>query len=99
MYAALTRTQDLVTVDAGGCIRLWETSPVSIEKSLKAWRKAVGPDGEYLQATKERVSGLDVSSPKHGKVDPKNEPHVGGNTWAGGTGGMKSANRPYKKSL
>ncbi|NXS98788.1 VWA8 protein, partial [Jacana jacana] len=27
----------------------------------------------------------DVSSPKHGKVDPDNMPHVGGNTWAGGT--------------
>lgn len=29
---------------------------------------------------------MDVSSPKHGKVDPDNMPHVGGNTWAGGTG-------------
>ncbi|RVE39896.1 hypothetical protein evm_015454, partial [Chilo suppressalis] len=33
----------------------------------------------------------DVSSPKHGKEDPKNEPHVGGNTWAGGTGGRDTA--------
>ena len=29
--------------------------------------------------------------PKHGKVDPNNEPHVGGNTWAGGTGGRDTA--------
>ena len=35
----------------------------------------------------ERDSGLDVSAPKHGKEDPNNDPHVGGNTWAGGTGG------------
>ncbi|EJK73464.1 hypothetical protein THAOC_04909, partial [Thalassiosira oceanica] len=28
-----------------------------------------------------------ASSPKHGKVDPDNKPHVGGNQWAGGTGG------------
>jgi len=28
-----------------------------------------------------------ASSPKFGKVDPENTPHVGGNTWAGGTGG------------
>ncbi|XP_034940681.1 von Willebrand factor A domain-containing protein 8 [Chelonus insularis] len=54
---------------------------------------AVNKNGnrEYLQVTKERYSGLDVSGPKHGKVDPKNEPHVGGNTWAGGTGGRDTA--------
>ena len=28
------------------------------------------------------------SMPKHGKMDPKNAPHAGGNTWAGGTGGI-----------
>ncbi|NXE46870.1 VWA8 protein, partial [Casuarius casuarius] len=33
----------------------------------------------------------DVSSPKQGKVDPNNMPHVGGNTWAGGTGGRDTA--------
>ncbi|KPI95707.1 Uncharacterized protein KIAA0564-like [Papilio xuthus] len=44
-----------------------------------------------LQMTIERKSGLDVSSPKHGKDDPDNKPHVGGNTWAGGTGGRDTA--------
>ncbi|XP_055389541.1 von Willebrand factor A domain-containing protein 8 [Condylostylus longicornis] len=44
-----------------------------------------------IQLTVERKSGLDVSSPKHGKIDPNNEPHVGGNTWAGGTGGRDTA--------
>lgn len=44
-----------------------------------------------LQLTVDRVSGQDVSSPKHGKVDPTNDPHVGGNTWAGGTGGRDTA--------
>lgn len=46
---------------------------------------------EYLQVTVNRKSGLDVSGPKHGKEDEKNEPHVGGNTWAGGTGGRDTA--------
>jgi len=32
-----------------------------------------------------------ASSPKHGKTDPDNKPHVGGNTWAGGTGGSDTA--------
>ncbi|XP_067641687.1 von Willebrand factor A domain-containing protein 8 [Eurosta solidaginis] len=44
-----------------------------------------------IQLTVERKSGLGVSAPKYGKVDPKNEPHVGGNTWAGGTGGRDTA--------
>ncbi|XP_066146647.1 von Willebrand factor A domain-containing protein 8 [Euwallacea fornicatus] len=46
---------------------------------------------EKIQVTVNRYSGLDVSAPKHGKEDPKNEPHIGGNTWAGGTGGRDTA--------
>jgi von Willebrand factor A domain-containing protein 8 len=32
-----------------------------------------------------------ASMPKHGRVDPDNTPHVGGNTWAGGSGGSDTA--------
>lgn len=32
-----------------------------------------------------------MSDPKHGKEDPDNTPHVGGSTWAGGTGGRGTA--------
>lgn len=39
-----------------------------------------------LQITIQRDSGLDVTAPKHGKIDANNAPHVGGNQWAGGTG-------------
>ncbi|XP_033322690.2 von Willebrand factor A domain-containing protein c12.2 [Megalopta genalis] len=91
VYAATKSNHDLVTVDAGGCLRLWETSVANIVKSLDEWRKMVGNDNERLQITKERYSGLDVSGPKRGKFDEKNEPHVGGNTWAGGTGGRDTA--------
>ena len=38
---------------------------------------------EDLRLSIERASGKDVDSPKHGKIDEKNAPHVGGNTWAG----------------
>ncbi|XP_050100518.1 von Willebrand factor A domain-containing protein 8 [Anopheles aquasalis] len=44
-----------------------------------------------LQLTVRSHSGKGVSGPKHGKVDPNNDPHVGGNTWAGGTGGRDTA--------
>ena len=33
----------------------------------------------------------DANAPKHGKVDESGNPHVGGNTWAGGTGGSDTA--------
>ncbi|TCD60876.1 hypothetical protein EIP91_009382 [Steccherinum ochraceum] len=32
-----------------------------------------------------------LNKPKFGKVDEKNAPHTGGNTWAGGTGGRDTA--------
>lgn len=90
LYASLTSNEGFVTIDAGGCVRLWETSIMDIEKSLGAWRKMIDTDEQKLQITKERYSGLDVSEPKHGKIDKDNEPHVGGNTWAGGTGGTNN---------
>lgn len=54
-------------------------------------RHANVSDPGSLKVTIERDSGKDVSEPKHGKVDPENKPHVGGNTWAGGTGGRDTA--------
>lgn len=44
-----------------------------------------------IQLSVDHFSGKDVSGPKHGKVDEKNDPHVGGNTWAGGSGGRDTA--------
>lgn len=82
----------VVTVDMGGSVRLWETGLESIQRSLLEWRNMIGQDdGRPVQITVQRESGLDVSSPKHGKMDPDNMPHVGGNMWAGGTGGRDTA--------
>lgn len=82
----------VVTVDMGGYVRLWETGLDNLQRSLMEWRRMIGSeDGRPVQITIQRDSGLDVSSPKHGKVDPKNAPHVGGNQWAGGTGGRDTA--------
>ncbi|XP_043927636.1 von Willebrand factor A domain-containing protein 8 [Protopterus annectens] len=82
----------VVTVDFGGCIRLWETGLSNLQRSLFEWRNMIGQDeGKPVQITIERESGLDVSGPKHGKTDFDNMPHVGGNMWAGGTGGRDTA--------
>ncbi|KAH8391598.1 hypothetical protein KR200_008568 [Drosophila serrata] len=56
------------------------------EEMIQAMRRQ-----KTLQASVKRHSGLGVSGPKFGKLDPKNEPHVGGNTWAGGSGGRDTA--------
>ena len=46
-------------------------------------------ENRELMIKRDKVGDLD--SPKHGKIDPNNAPHVGGNTWAGGTGGRDTA--------
>ncbi|KAK2840347.1 hypothetical protein Q5P01_014087 [Channa striata] len=82
----------VVTVDMGGYVRLWETGLDSLQRSLMEWRNMIGTeDGRPIQITVERDSGLDVTAPKHGKIDANNAPHVGGNQWAGGTGGRDTA--------
>ncbi|KAL3055865.1 hypothetical protein OYC64_018546 [Pagothenia borchgrevinki] len=82
----------VVTVDMGGYVRLWETGLDNLQRSLMEWRNMIGTeDGRPLQITIQRDSGLDVSAPKHGKIDANNDPHVGGNQWAGGTGGRDTA--------
>ncbi|XP_067896341.1 von Willebrand factor A domain-containing protein 8 isoform X2 [Heterodontus francisci] len=85
-------TDGVVTVDLGGHVRLWETGFDHLQRSLLEWRNMIGQeDGRPLQITIEKDSGLDVTDPKHGRIDVDNTPHVGGNTWAGGTGGRDTA--------
>ena len=53
-------------------------------------------DIRYLAKGKEGEGGASkpkagVGGAKHGKVDPDGNPHVGGNQWAGGTGGSDTA--------
>ncbi|KAJ3255375.1 hypothetical protein HK103_006294 [Boothiomyces macroporosus] len=49
------------------------------------------PNKESLAIQYRKEAPPEIEGPKHGKVDEKNEPHVGGNTWAGGTGGSNTA--------
>lgn len=91
LFAAEMSDSGIVTVDRQGCLQFFEVGELQLKRSLDEWMKMVGGDRKNLQLTIERDSGKDVSMPKHGKVDPLNEPHVGGNTWAGGTGGRDTA--------
>lgn len=81
-------------------------SPHELNTELGVWRRMYGmgsgDDSEhgsvqnsggvvYRKADGTSVPKTGVGAPKHGKEDAKNEPHVGGNTWAGGTGGSDTA--------
>jgi hypothetical protein len=70
-------------------------SPPRCSKSLTSFHslvvKNVGLDAarqvvqhKVLDIEFKPTGSTDLSEPKFGKVDPKNEPHTGGNTWAGG---------------
>jgi hypothetical protein len=82
-----------------GLVRMWQLDETELEGELRLWRHMVGigaDDKGGLQLKRASQGGESlkppaIDAPKHGKEDSKNEPHVGGNTWAGGTGGSNTA--------
>ncbi|GJJ14791.1 hypothetical protein Clacol_009059 [Clathrus columnatus] len=61
---------------------------------FKAPRKDIASDEQIQQIkdiTFQPTGDTSLTGPKFGKEDPNNEPHTGGNTWAGGTGGRDTA--------
>uniref|UniRef100_T1INA4 von Willebrand factor A domain-containing protein 8 n=1 Tax=Strigamia maritima TaxID=126957 RepID=T1INA4_STRMM len=89
--SAKCSNDNIVTVDAGGTVRMWETGTENIERSIAQWKSLIGQEGKPIQVTIDETEVGDLSDPKHGKEDPLNAPHVGGDTWAGGTGGRSTA--------
>ncbi|CAN8023758.1 unnamed protein product [Ixodes persulcatus] len=80
----------LVTADRSGCVQVWELSAAKLKSSLAEWHQMIGANQTPLELKIEK-RGKQATGPKHGKEDPENMPHVGGNTWAGGTGGTDTA--------
>jgi hypothetical protein len=61
MLMAPASNDGLVTVDMGGCIRVWETALINIERSLEEWRRMIGfGENKPLQVTYDKTSGLKV---------------------------------------
>lgn len=89
---------NVYTLDFHGCLREWEINKMHLQRSLDDWYKLV-TDKENQRLSIETINKAttseeklkDLNGPKHGKVDLKNAPHVGGNTWAGGSGGRDTA--------
>ena len=52
----------LVTVDSGGCVRLWETAIFNLTKSLSQWRSMIGEASLQHNLQVEFVSSLNSSS-------------------------------------
>lgn len=93
----IAKTEDdaLLTCDTSGTIRKWEVDEASLADSYRNWSRMIGlEDGSERIEFEKDESQVDMSKldePKIGKLDPNNTPHVGGNTWAGGTGGYNTA--------
>ena len=95
--------QDVVSVMSNGVVRVWEVVQGRIQQSLSAWNRRMGISSganssdsiemtikQLLQKKMEEARKIpppEFKGPKHGKVDPNNAPHVGGNQWQGGSGG------------
>lgn len=76
------------TLDFNGTLSAWETSRADLERSLDEWHKLVAnkqADGLKIEIFKDSPNKQlrEFNGPKHGKVDPNNQPHFGGNQWAG----------------
>ena len=92
VIAAQCNDGSLVTIDARANIHHWEIVPSHLQISLDAWSKQTGRMAEHSLEIEYLKNGkTDLSGPKHGKVDPENQSHVGGNQWAGGSGGRDTA--------
>jgi hypothetical protein len=96
--------QHTITLHEDGNVRIWQFDQTALEADLKLWKQLVGfsdpvEPHDRSGALELKLNGQSPESkprtgldaPKYGKEDPKNDPHVGGNTWAGGSGGSDTA--------
>lgn len=91
----------VVTLQEEGNVQLWQLDQEAIIHEMNLWKRMFGLDGQDngklelkldgRAAGGESVPKTGLDQPKYGKDDPNNDPHVGGNTWAGGTGGSDTA--------
>lgn len=100
--AAFSDGTRLATLEDEGSLRVWQLDSAAIDEELNLWKQMFGVSDDDTEHLSIKINGTTMSSPesipktgldapKHGKEDEKNEPHVGGNTWAGGTGGSDTA--------
>jgi len=81
----------LVTLHQDRHLRIWDINSSTLHNEAKYWKQLVGGGStEPMRLEFDyHNDNLSMSGPKHGKED--NMPHVGGNTYAGGSGGRDTA--------
>ena len=83
-----SKAGNFYTLDFYGNLKEWETSKLALKRSLDDWQKLILDKEAHelkIEVFKDSPNKelKDFKGPKHGKVDTKNAPHVGGNQWAG----------------
>ncbi|KAE8883184.1 von Willebrand factor A domain-containing protein 8 [Phytophthora fragariae] len=101
--ASVHNGKHTLTLQEDGAIRVWQLDQAELDREAELWKSMYGSVDEFtstggfeLKLDGSRVGGpstpkTGLDAPKYGKDDPNNDPHVGGNTWAGGTGGSDTA--------
>jgi hypothetical protein len=81
-----------VITSQGKKFTILDANAASVEQRYTKWKalysNAPAKELEMTYNIPSKESSMNI---KHGKEDPDNTPHVGGNTWAGGTGGTDTA--------
>ena len=105
--AEIAGSGEVATLQTGGWVRLWDADKERLRDDLQVWMDMHGRrqrqsglhEGGALEITGtssragaggERTEAPNLDMPKHGK-ETDGKQHVGGNTWAGGTGGSNTA--------
>ncbi|KAH7478903.1 hypothetical protein KRP22_011039 [Phytophthora ramorum] len=101
--AGVHNDKQTLTLQEDGAVRVWQLDQISLDREAALWKQMYNREDELaigsaleLKVDGSRVGGpstpkTGLDAPKYGKEDPNNDPHVGGNTWAGGTGGSDTA--------
>eukprot|EP01114_Cavostelium_apophysatum_P013070 TRINITY_DN3086_c0_g1_i2.p1 TRINITY_DN3086_c0_g1~~TRINITY_DN3086_c0_g1_i2.p1 ORF type:complete len:1142 (-),score=300.99 TRINITY_DN3086_c0_g1_i2:601-3708(-) len=92
---------DVAVLREGNQLEVLEIDPARLAHSKNNWQKIIGGNNENerlsikISGTKNptpaKKSGGPVGKPSEGIVDPTGKPHVGGNTFQGGSGGRSTA--------
>jgi hypothetical protein len=83
---------NIATLHSNYHIQIWDTNIERVLREAAFWLKYNATMEEPTQIEiNYRSNTKGTSFPKHGQDTPNNDPHVGGNTYAGGTGGRDTA--------
>ena len=94
IYICELNATELCVLLSDYTITIYEIDPIQLQHSVSNWRKLFGEisaDTKIHMDINRDKQTKELTTPKHGKVDDKNEQHVGGNTWRGGSGGSDTA--------